>query len=225
MDRKIKILVVDDHQLFIDGIVNSLNRVGDYEIYTTTSCEKAFSMVDQAKGNNPFDILFTDLSFDNVKMDAEITGGEDLIRAIQKTNSSTQMIVITGHAETNRVYNVIHNLQPSAYILKSKCEGSELKFAIDSVLKGERFYTHEIHQKLLKRNIAQIVMDDVSLQILNELRNHAKISNLEGVVLREDGSTIKLRTIEKKLSDLRIDLNAINNTDLVLKAKELGIID
>jgi hypothetical protein len=27
------------------------------------------------------------------------------------------------------------------------------------------------------------------------------------------------------LASLRIDLNAINNTDLVIKAKELGIID
>jgi hypothetical protein len=36
---------------------------------------------------------------------------------------------------------------------------------------------------------------------------------------------IKLRSIETKLGILRADLNANNNTDLILKAKELGIID
>jgi two-component system capsular synthesis response regulator RcsB len=36
---------------------------------------------------------------------------------------------------------------------------------------------------------------------------------------------MKLRSIETKLSNLRADLNANNNTDLVLKAKELGVID
>ena len=57
------------------------------------------------------------------------------------------------------------------------------------------------------------------------LPNHAKISNLEGVITKADGSLIKLRSIETKLANLRTDLNANNNTDLVLKAKELGIID
>jgi hypothetical protein len=68
-------------------------------------------------------------------------------------------------------------------------------------------------------------MDEVAIQVLKELPNHPKISNLEGVILKNDGSVIKLRSIETKLSNLRADLNANNNTDLILKAKELGIID
>ena len=36
---------------------------------------------------------------------------------------------------------------------------------------------------------------------------------------------LKLRSIENKLASLRESLDAQNNTDLVLKAKELGIID
>lgn len=36
---------------------------------------------------------------------------------------------------------------------------------------------------------------------------------------------MRLRSIETKLSNLRADLGANNNTDLVLKAKELGVID
>jgi hypothetical protein len=68
-------------------------------------------------------------------------------------------------------------------------------------------------------------MDEVAIQVLKELPNHTKISNLEGVILKNDGSVIKLRSIETKLSNLRADLNANNNTDLILKAKELGIID
>ena len=68
-------------------------------------------------------------------------------------------------------------------------------------------------------------MDEVAIQILKELPNHPKIANLEGVIKKADGTVIRQRTIETKLSNLRTDLNANNNTDLVLKAKELGIID
>ncbi|MBT7704909.1 MAG: hypothetical protein P8P19_06920 [Polaribacter sp.] len=87
------------------------------------------------------------------------------------------------------------------------------------------YYSHEVHQKIMRRNIVQIQMDEVAIQILKELPNHPKISNLEGVILKNDGNLMKLRSIETKLSNLRADLNANNNTDLVLKAKELGVID
>jgi hypothetical protein len=68
-------------------------------------------------------------------------------------------------------------------------------------------------------------MDEVALQILKELPKHVKIANLEGIITKSGGIKIKLRSIETKLANLRTDLNAINNIDLILKAKELGIID
>jgi hypothetical protein len=68
-------------------------------------------------------------------------------------------------------------------------------------------------------------MDDIAIQILEELPKHSKISNLVGHIKKEDGKPLKIRSIETKLADLRVDLDAKNNTDLVLKAKELGIID
>ncbi|MDB9770907.1 hypothetical protein OAB31_01745 [Polaribacter sp.] len=102
---------------------------------------------------------------------------------------------------------------------------TELSFAIEKMNANDFYYSYEVHQKIMRRNIVQIQMDEVAIQILKELPNHPKISNLEGVILKNDGNLMKLRSIETKLSNLRADLNANNNTDLVLKAKELGVID
>jgi C4-type Zn-finger protein len=102
---------------------------------------------------------------------------------------------------------------------------TELSFAIEKMNANDFYYSNEVHQKIMRRNIVQIQMDEVAIQILKELPNHPKISNLEGVILKNDGNLMKLRSIETKLSNLRADLNANNNTDLVLKAKELGVID
>jgi len=93
------------------------------------------------------------------------------------------------------------------------------------MLKNNKYYTHEIHQKIMRRKIIQIQMDDIAIQILRELPNHPKLANLEGVIIIGYVSFLKLRSIETKLGTLRSNLNAINNTDLVLKAKELGVID
>ena len=225
METKIRILIADDHQLVIQGILCSLKEVGDFDVVSTTTCDEAFQLIKTHQNNNPFQLLFTDLSFDNSTKDNNLDGGEELIKAIRNNEIDIKIAVITGHTETNRVYNVISNLNPNAYLLKSKCDAIEIGFAVQKMLANDYYYTHEIHQKIMKRNIVQIQMDDVAVQILKELPNHPKISNLEGVITKSDGSVIKLRSIETKLGILRADLNANNNTDLILKAKELGIID
>jgi len=225
MEIKTKILIVDDHQLVIQGILCSLKEIGDFEVVTTNNCDAAFQLIKSHHKTNPFHLLFTDLSFDNVTGETNLDGGEELIKAIRNNEFDIKIAVITGHSETNRVYNVISNLNPNAYLLKSKCDATEIGFAIQKMLANDFYYTHEIHQKIMRRNIVQIQMDDVAIQILKELPNHPKISNLEGIIIKADDSFLKLRSIETKLCNLRIDLNAKNNTDLVLKAKELGIID
>lgn len=225
METKTRILIADDHQLVIQGLLCSLKEVGNFEIVTTNNCDDAFQLIKSNLKTNPFQLLFTDLSFDNSTKDTNLDGGEELIKAIRNNEIDIKIGVITGHTETNRVFNVISNLEPNVYLLKSKCDATELGFAVDQMLLNKKYYTHEIHQKIMRRNIIQIQMDDIAIQILRELPNHPKLANLEGVITKGDGSFLKLRSIETKLGSLRADLNAVNNTDLVLKAKELGVID
>jgi DNA-binding NarL/FixJ family response regulator len=222
MVSKTRILIVDDHQLVI---LYSLTKIGNFDVITTNTCDDALELILKHQNNHPFQIVLTDLSFDNGTKATKLDGGEALIKAIKNQNIAIKIGVITGHVETNRIYNVIQNLNPDAYLIKSKCGVTELGFAIEKMRANDFYYSHEVHQKIMRRNILQIQMDEVAIQVLKELPNHPKVSNLEGVILKNDGSVIKLRSIETKLSNLRADLNANNNTDLILKAKELGIID
>ena len=226
MGDNIRILVVDDHQLMAEGIVNALTQISEnYDITSCNSCDEAFEHLNSSRDDNPFGILFTDLSFENQDEETVIDGGESLIRKVRDEGIDIKIGVITGHTETNRVFNVLRNLNPDAYILKNFCTKDELSYAIQQMKKRIPFYTHEIHQKILKRNVVQIQMDEVAIQILKQLPKQSKIINLEGMIKKSDGKDMKIRAIENKLANLRIDLNAKNNTDLVLKAKELGIID
>ena len=219
MENKIRILIADDHQLVLEGFLNSLKEVGDFDVVTTTNCDAAFDLIKTHINSNPFQLLFTDLSFDNITEESDLGGGEELIKAIRNNEFDIKIGVITAHTETNRIYNVISNLNPNSYLLKSKSSATEIGFAVQKMLANEYYYTHEIHQKILRRNVVQIQMDDVAIQILKELPNHSKISNLEGVIKKNNGTAIKLRSIETKLANLRTDLNANNNTDLILKVK------
>ncbi|MFY0628902.1 MAG: response regulator transcription factor [Flavobacteriaceae bacterium] len=225
MEDKIKILVVDDHKLMLQGICNALGEFPNYETKCLNTCDDAYAAIKEAERSDPFDVLFTDLSFDNKTSTTVLDGGEALIGKIKKDEIAIKTGVISGHSETNRIFNVINNLNPDAYILKSHCSGDELNFAVQQMMKGNSFYTHEVHQKIQKRKVVHILMDEIAIQILKELPKQPKIGNLEGIISKSDGTLLKKRAIENKLANLRIDLGANNNTDLVIKAKELGIID
>ena len=123
MPEQTKILLVDDHQLILEGILSYLKDIDGLEIETANSCDEAFSKIKTSIHTNPFQMVFTDLSFDNQTQNVVLDGGESLIKAIQKEEIPIKVGVITGHSETNRGFNVIHNLNPSAYILKGKPNG------------------------------------------------------------------------------------------------------
>ena len=225
MAPKKRILIVYDHQLVILRILYSLTKIGNFDVVTTNTCDAALDLILKHKNDRPFEIVFTDLSFDNGTKATKLDGGEALIKALKNQNIDIKIGVITGHVETNRIYNVIQNLNPDAYLIKSKCGVAKLRYAIEKMQTNDFYYSHEVHQKIMRRTIIQIQMDEVAIQILKELPNQPKIINLEVVILKNDGTLMRLRSIETKLSNLRADLGANNNTDLVLKAKELGVID
>lgn len=224
MKKEVKILFVDDHAVILKGVVSMLKEITDYvfTIVTKLNCDDAYDAIIMANKTAPFDIIFSDLSFSQTNL--KIKSGEALIKILNQEFPNLKKGIITGHSETNRVFNVIENIKPSVYLLKDNLNTNELVFAINQMLLGETYYTHIVHQKILKRSIVQISMDDVALQILQELPNHTKLSNMVGCIKKE-GKLLQKRSIESKLSKLRLTLNAKNNTDLVLKAKELGIID
>tara|TARA_B100000809_G_scaffold116915_1_gene115149 strand:- start:631 stop:1308 length:678 start_codon:yes stop_codon:yes gene_type:complete len=225
MKRKIKILLVDDHFLVVKGVVAFLEEISDFifEIHSVDNCDKAYQAIVSAEKIKPFHIIFTDLTFPD--SNTEIDSGEKLINLVKKVSPNLKIGIISMHTKTSRIFNVIKNQQPLSYICKDNCCTKELNFAIQKMLKNEHYYSHEIHQKILSRRVVEISMDEVSIQILKELPKHAKLSNLLGHIKNKNGQVLKTRSIETKLAGLRIDLNAKNNTDLVLKAIELGIID
>ena len=221
----LRVLLVDDHELILKGILDTFHAIGIRTVHTEKNCDKAFLSYKIARDKgDPFDLVFTDLSFDRSE-EWDIKSGETLMRSIRNLGNPPPIGVITGHAETNRLYNVIKNQIPDAYILKHDCSQAELELAVIKMLRGEHYYSHEVHQKIMNRKLIDIRMDDSSLEILRQFSKQYKISNMVGVIKNKKGKELSLRSIDNRLAELRADLNAVNNIDLVVKAKELGVID
>ena len=84
MADKIRILIADDHQLTLDGICFHLKELEGFDVVTINNCDSAFELIKSNENTTPFQILFTDLSFDNATQQTNLKGGEELIKALER---------------------------------------------------------------------------------------------------------------------------------------------
>jgi DNA-binding NarL/FixJ family response regulator len=218
--EKIHLLLVDDHPSILRDHVNSLSKYKHINIETSTNCDDAFKKIKLQS----FDILFTDLSFGNNTLQS-IKSGEELINQVRLLNSHIKIGVITTHEEVNRIDSVIQNQKPNAYILKSEIFSDELYVAITTMRNNRNYYSQSVHKALNKKMTLKFKFDKIAISILNEYALADKIDNLVGKIFKSDGTIFHKRSIEGKLNQMRTDLNVSNNTQLIIKAIQLGIID
>ncbi len=132
-----RLLLVDDHQILIDGILELLSKVEGVEVTATaSSAEQALSLI--AQGH--FDLVVTDIGLPEMK-------GTELIYALKKMKPALKVIALSMHEEQHVVKDAL-KAGADGYVLK-KSTHLELEEAIAKVIKGEVFVSAEITRMLV----------------------------------------------------------------------------
>ncbi|GEM53444.1 DNA-binding response regulator [Empedobacter brevis NBRC 14943 = ATCC 43319] len=199
MKNKIRIALIDDHQLFLDGLTTLLQQEKDFEIiYTST---KATDFVVQLK-DLAVDILIVDISMPEMN-------GLELINEIKQQEFLLKIIVLSSYA------NSIDSSFVDAALLKEISE-KELFTTIRTV------YNDTYKQKVNMQNFNVIHSSFLS-------KREKQIINLigEGLTVNEIANKIVLskHTIETHKKNIFFKLGVINNAQLIKKSMVLGIID
>ena len=86
MTNNSRILIVDNHKIFLEGLFQSLSNLGYTSISSATSCYEALHKIKTARTNDPFELLLTDLSFECSDANQDLDSGESLIKRLKKEN-------------------------------------------------------------------------------------------------------------------------------------------
>ncbi|MGU9940221.1 response regulator transcription factor [Empedobacter brevis] len=199
MKNKIRIALIDDHQLLLDGLTTLLQQEKDFEIiYTST---KATDFVVQLK-DLAVDILIVDISMPEMN-------GLELINEIKQQEHLLKIIVLSSYA------NSIDSSFVDAALLKEISE-KELFTTIRNV------YNDTYKQKGNVKNLKVIHSSFLS-------KREKQIINLigEGLTVNEIANKIVLskHTVETHKKNIFFKLGVTNNAQLIKKAMVLGIID
>ncbi len=130
--NKIKVLLVDDHLMFLEGLQSLFANEKNIELIGAASSAKAaLDMID----NNQPDIVITDLSMPHVD-------GSSLVASLKIKYPHIYTLVLSMHSEAHIISKLIKQ-NVNGYLLKN-AEKDELLIAVKSIVDGENYFSKEV---------------------------------------------------------------------------------
>ncbi len=218
-----KVLIADDLVSINVGVHTFLSHLGIRLIDRVNYCDDALLRIQAAvREGEPYELLITDLSFKTDHREQKIKSGDALAIHLKAAYPDLKIIVYTIEDKPQIVRNLIQKHQMDGYVNKGRYGLQELSYAVGDVFGGKTYLSPHLVPFLTNTYVLEI--DDYDIALLQHLA--------EGLVQDEIASSFKnqgikpysLSSIEKHLGVLRTQFGAKNGTQLVAKAKDLGLI-
>nr|WP_256451652.1 response regulator [Lutibacter sp. A80] len=219
-----KVLIVEDMDFINSGIKSELLKLDIQEIQYVQYCDEALLKLKSAKLNNdPFDLLISDLSFDNDSVEQKITSGDELIKVVRNEFPTLKIAVFSVEDKPFRVQTLFNEYGVNAYVWKSREGLRELKKAIQLIFSSNKSYiSPHVSGALYKNNTVEISDYDL---FLIECISKGYLQEEISVKLKEkEWTPTSVSSIEKRLKFLKEHFNANNPAHLVSITKDLGLI-
>jgi DNA-binding NarL/FixJ family response regulator len=164
----IRVLVVDDHQLFRRGVVGILQLAEDIEVVGEGS--NGAEAVQLVKSLTP-DVLIMDLSM-------PVLNGMEAMKKIQQLEVDTRVLILTVNEEEESLFEAVKN-GAQGYVIKT-VEPNMLIAAIHQVAAGEAVVPSNLAVKILaeiakpKQVSAEKMVDPLTQRELEVLRELGK---------------------------------------------------
>ena len=221
--QHIRILMVDDHPIIIEGYQNTLMATKKEDqilhIETANDCDTANVLLRRAANEKPFDICFFDISLPS-SSDGKLKSGEDLATLTRTIMRHAKIVILTMFNESFRVHSIIKKINPDGFLIKSDLTSIELAEAFQHILSEPPYYSSTVSNFLKKSIITDIHVDDINRKIL-----HLLSQGVRTITLREH-INLSMSAIEKRKRHLK-ELFAIDDgkdETLIEKARKKGFL-
>lgn len=212
----IKLIIADDHQLFIDGIKSLVKSMKNMEIIAEVGNGKELM---ETLANTSCDLILMDINMP--EMD-----GIEATKQVKDKFPSIKILMLTMFSSREYIEKLLR-VGADGYILKNTGK-AELQEAIETLMQGESYFSKEVTERIMEG--LQKKKDAKKNQLLVELTER-EIDVLK-LIAQEFTTTeiaeklfISHHTVETHRKNLISKLNVRNIAGLVKYAIQNGFIE
>ena len=219
MAPKKKLLIVDDHPMFREGLKSIIAQNPELEVVGETGEGKA--ALEMAKSLRP-DLVVLDISLPDVS-------GIDLSRELKGILPETQTLIVSMHAKIDYITSAFQ-AGAKGYVVKD-APSEKILQALDLVSRGEYFLDSSIASQVVERlaegSEPRAKISDAVYDILTPREQEIMRLIVEGqsVKLIADRLYISTKTVENHRGNIMAKLGLHSTIELVRYAARLGLID
>jgi len=209
MKNKLKIIIVDDHQIFGEGFC-SLLETNNYNVKRVF--QDPVKALNYLRTNNNTDIVFSDINMPKIN-------GINLIEEIKNINDQIKVIIISMYSEKSIIKEAFKK-NADGYLGKN-CSIDDIKKAIQNSFSDKKT------KNLFVKNESVNVTDSLSLKYKLTKREKEIIAN----ILRQKSNSeigeilsISKRTVETHRKNIMLKLEVKNSIGIAVKCLENGLI-
>lgn len=219
-----KVLIAEDLDFINSGIKTELSKLNIAQIDYIQYCDEALLKLKRANlDGSPYDLLISDLSFEEDGKVQQITNGSDLVKEVRKEFPTLKIVIFSVENKMFTIQKLFDSHKINGYVWKSRDGLRELKLALKKIYNSEKIYiSPQCSPALLKRNTIEIL--DHDLFLITSLSNGYSQEQISLALQEKKWSPSSISSIEKRLKFLREHFNANNPAHLVAIAKDLGLI-
>jgi DNA-binding NarL/FixJ family response regulator len=214
-----KILIVDDHPLFREGLKAIIARMDSYEVIGEAGNGRDALRMAQKFGP---DLVLMDIGLPD-------QSGIELTRKMLKVSSKMRIMIVSMHAKVDYIVKAFQ-AGATGYVIK-ELASIKLLGAIDTVLKGDYYMDSQVSQEVVRKLVGiqdkDVIITDDGYNTLTPREQEIMVLVAEGVSTNQisENLFISPKTVENHRSSIMLKLNLHSTYEVMRYAAKLGLID
>ncbi len=218
-----KVIIAEDQEIFNLSVQRAMEDLAIKHVDHVFYCDDALNKIQLAKQKgHPYDLLVTDLYFENDGISQKIGGGFDLIRSVREVQPDIMILILSAESRPATIDMLFKSYSIDAYVRKARHDARELKLAFDALSNRQQYYPQSLAQLIKQANTYEFTEFDIN--IIRLLSQGYQQNQIPGYLKKHNIRPSSLSTIEKRLNQIREELGFSKNEQLVLFCKETGIL-
>jgi DNA-binding NarL/FixJ family response regulator len=213
--KRISLIIVDDHQVLIDGLKTIFDTIPDMEcLGTASSGKEALALLEQMQP----DVVLLDINLPDIS-------GIELCSSIRNQYPSIKIIGLSMYSRGKIIQKMIKK-GAHGYLLKNASQ-NEIQTAIQTVMSGENYFSPHVFETLMKFNLG---LDKDKPSFIPELTRREK-EILQMISMEHTTQEIanqlyvSVNTVETHRRNLLLKMGARNAVGLIKAAYQKGLLE